>query len=228
MDQRGSGASGKSDNYHLDRMVEDIEELRQNLNLKKMYLLAHSFGGIIAINYAKKYPQYVRGLILANATLHFLNTATLQQQIAYADSLLQVPGGHKVIPKDSLLPQFFKVSAALRKKRMGYRFLTDDIKTIALMDKIDSLYPRIIDFGTDVVTKPEKYLEYYQDYSKMSSEIVLPTLIIAGEQDHAVGVNHYKSFQFPSQKTVSIKGGHLLYYENNHAFLKAIWEFCGK
>ena len=29
MDQRGSGASGKSDNYNLDRMVEDIEELRQ-------------------------------------------------------------------------------------------------------------------------------------------------------------------------------------------------------
>jgi len=96
------------------------------------------------------------------------------------------------------------------------------------MDKIDSLYPRIIDFGTDVVTKPEKYPEYYQDYSKITSEIALPALIITGDQDQAVGVNHYKSFRFPSQKVVSLKGGHLLYYENNAAFVKAVWEFCGK
>lgn len=53
MDQRGSGESDTSDNYHLDKMIQDIEELRLHLKLKKVFLLAHSFGGIIAVNMQK-------------------------------------------------------------------------------------------------------------------------------------------------------------------------------
>ena len=58
-DQRGSGRSGNSigKNYSLDRMVEDIEDIRLALGVEKIYLLSHSFGGIIAVNYAKKHPD---------------------------------------------------------------------------------------------------------------------------------------------------------------------------
>ncbi len=49
MDQRGSGESGKSADYHLDKMVQDIEELRQYLKLEKVFLLAHSFGELLLL-----------------------------------------------------------------------------------------------------------------------------------------------------------------------------------
>lgn len=226
MDQRGSGSSGTSDNYHLNAMVRDIEELRQHLKLDKVFLLAHSFGGIIAVNYAKQYPQHTKGLILANITLHFLNDDTLKEQIAYGNSLLQLQ--NKTIPKDSLSTELSKISAALRKKRIGYKFLTEDIETIRQTDKIDSLHPRIIDFGMAVISKPKEFPEYYADYAPLTKDIHVPVLVITGKKDKAVGTQHYKTFRFPDQKVVAIDGGHLLYYEKNREFVDAVREFMEK
>lgn len=226
MDQRGSGSSGTSENYHLDAMVQDIEELRQHLKLDKVFLLAHSFGGIIATNYAKKYPQYTKGLILANITLHFLNNESLKEQIEYGNSLLHQP--NKAIPEDSLSTELSKISSALRKKRIGYKFLTDNIETIKQTDRIDSLHPRIIDFGMAVISKPKEFPEYYADHSLITKDIHVPVLIITGKKDKAVGTQHYKTFQFPNQKVRSIDGNHLLYYEKNKEFVTAIRNFVNK
>lgn len=226
MDQRGSGESGKSDNYHLDAMVEDIEELRRHLHLDKVYLVAHSFGGIIAVNYAKKYPQNIKGLILANVTLHFLNDESVREQIEYGNELLQQKS--RVIPKDSLSTELSAISQSLRSKRMGYKFLTGDIETIKEMDKIDSLHQRIIDFGMAVISKPQEYPEYYYDYTPLTKNINIPVVIITGKKDKAVGTNHYKYFQFPNQKVVAIDGGHLLYYERNTEFVDAVTSFINR
>ncbi|WP_343610383.1 alpha/beta hydrolase [Chryseobacterium oranimense] len=226
MDQRGSGSSGTSDNYHLNAMVRDIEELRQHLKLDKVFLLAHSFGGIIAVNYAKQYPQHTKGLILANITLHFLNDDTLKEQIAYGNSLLQLQ--NKAVSKDSLSTELSKISAALRKKRIGYKFLTEDIETIRQTDIIDSLHPRIIDFGMAIISKPKEFPEYYADYAPLTKDIHVPVLVITGKKDKAVGTQHYKTFRFPDQKVVAIDGGHLLYYEKNREFVDAVREFMEK
>ncbi|WP_288436299.1 alpha/beta hydrolase [uncultured Chryseobacterium sp.] len=223
MDQRGSGGSGTSENYHLEKMVQDIEALRQHLRLKKIFLLAHSFGGIIAVNYAKKYPQHTKGLILANVTLHFLNDESVKEQIEYGNSLLQVK--NREVPKDSLSSELSKISSALRKKRIGYKFLTEDIEAIKEMDKIDSLHPRIIDFGMAVISKPQDFQEYYTDYAPITRDIKIPVLVITGKKDKAVGTRHYKTFQFPNQQVVSIDGGHLLYYEKNKDFVSAVSRF---
>ncbi|WP_278379566.1 alpha/beta fold hydrolase [Chryseobacterium arthrosphaerae] len=223
MDQRGSGKSEKSADYHLDTMLQDIEELRQHLKLKKVFLLAHSFGGIIAVNYAKKYPQHTKGLILSNVTLHFLNDDSVKEQIEYGNSLLQRKD--KAIPKDSLSAELSKISSALRKKRIGYKFLTEDLETIKKMDKVNSLHPRIIDFGMAVISKPEEFPEYYADYAPITKDIKIPVLVITGKKDKAVGTLHYKTFQFPHQKVVVIDGGHLLYYERNREFVSEIERF---
>lgn len=223
MDQRGSGESGISDNYHLNKMIQDIEELRQHLKLKKVFLLAHSFGGIIAVNYAKKYLQHTKGIILANVTLYFLNDESVKEQIEYGNSLLQAK--NRSVPKDSLSSELSKISSALRKKRIGYKFLTEDIETIKEMDKIDSLHPRIIDFGMAVISKPKAFPEYYADYAPITKDIQVPVLIITGKKDKAVGTQHYKTFQFPNQKVVSIDGGHLLYYEKNKEFVNIVSGF---
>ncbi|MCE4067568.1 alpha/beta hydrolase [Chryseobacterium gleum] len=223
MDQRGSGESDTSDNYHLDKMIQDIEELRLHLKLKKVFLLAHSFGGIIAVNYVKKYPQHIKGIILANVTLHFLNDESVKEQIEYGNSLLQAK--NRTVPKDSLSSELSKISSALRKKRIGYKFLTEDIETIKEMDKIDSLHPRIIDFGMAVISKSKDFPEYYADYAPITKNIRVPVLIITGKNDKAVGTQHYKTFRFPNQKVISIDGGHLLYYEKNKEFVKAVTHF---
>ncbi len=46
-------------------------------------------------------------------------------------------------------------------------------------------------------------------------------------KDHNIGPDHYKLFRFPNQRVQVIDGGHLLYYEMNDAFLKAIVNSSG-
>ena len=70
-DQRGSVRSGgeTDSDYSIDRLVEDIEEIRKKLGISKWIVMAHSFGGIIAVNYVYKYQKFVEKLILLNCTV---------------------------------------------------------------------------------------------------------------------------------------------------------------
>jgi proline iminopeptidase len=72
IDERGSGQSQKLENtsdYTVENMVEDVEVVRQDLNLGKISLLGHSFGGVLAQAYALKYPENLSHLILCS-TFH--------------------------------------------------------------------------------------------------------------------------------------------------------------
>src|SRR5512139_2728978 len=70
-DQLGSGYSDQPkepDLWELPRFVEEVEQVRQALGLDSgnFYLLGHSWGGILAMEYALKYPQHLKGLVISN------------------------------------------------------------------------------------------------------------------------------------------------------------------
>ena len=55
IDERGSGRSQRLQDaslYTVEAMVEDVEDLRVALNLGKISLLGHSYGGVLAQAYA--------------------------------------------------------------------------------------------------------------------------------------------------------------------------------
>jgi len=71
-DAFGRGKSDTAKNvseYTLARDIEDIEGLRKALNLGKITVLGHSYGGLVAQGYAIKYPANLSHLILAD-TFH--------------------------------------------------------------------------------------------------------------------------------------------------------------
>ena len=218
-DQRGCGRSDTSvkKNYSLDRMVDDIEAIRQNLGVEKIYLLSHSFGGIIAVNYAKKYANHLLGLILANSTLDLDNS--LEQQIKHINELINT--NYTVTNKDSILKTFWLARHELSERGLDYKMLSDSKKAVDMLDSIDNSYNLRRDFAKHVWD----YKSYREDFSKDTKNIKVPVLIITGKKDYAIGVDHYKLFKFPNKKVVSIDGGHLLYYEQNKAFTDAIFSF---
>lgn len=70
-DQLGSAYSDQPDEpelWEIPRFVEEVEQVRQALGLDQnnFYLLGQSWGGILAIEYALKYQQHLRGLIISN------------------------------------------------------------------------------------------------------------------------------------------------------------------
>ncbi|WEV41052.1 proline iminopeptidase-family hydrolase [Lactobacillus sp. ESL0681] len=48
----------------IDYYLSELEEVRQKLGLDNFYLLGHSWGGLLAQEYALKYGQHLKGLII--------------------------------------------------------------------------------------------------------------------------------------------------------------------
>jgi proline iminopeptidase len=70
-DQLGSYYSDQPDEpdlWELDRFVEEVEQVRLALDLNRnnFILYGHSWGGILAIEYALKYQQHLKALIISN------------------------------------------------------------------------------------------------------------------------------------------------------------------
>ncbi len=67
LDLRGTGQSAMPDDtasYRCDRLVDDVEALRERLGLDRMDLLAHSGGANLAVLYAGRHPERVSRLTL--------------------------------------------------------------------------------------------------------------------------------------------------------------------
>ena len=70
-DQLGSAYSDQPDDlelWTLPRFVEEVEQVRRALGLDAgtFYLYGQSWGGILALEYALKYQQHLKGLIISN------------------------------------------------------------------------------------------------------------------------------------------------------------------
>jgi len=70
-DQLGSAYSDQPKDESLwttERFVDEVEQVRQALGLTRddFYLLGHSWGGILAMEYALRYQQHLKGLVISN------------------------------------------------------------------------------------------------------------------------------------------------------------------
>jgi proline iminopeptidase len=86
-DQLGSAYSDQpidTDLWTTERFVDEVEQVRQALRLgpDNFYLVGHSWGGILAIEYALKYQQHLKGLVISNMM------ASIPAYNAYAHDVL--------------------------------------------------------------------------------------------------------------------------------------------
>jgi proline iminopeptidase len=86
-DQLGSAFSDQPQEpglWDLPRFVEEVEQVRLALGLdsSNFYLLGHSWGGMLAMEYALKYQSNLKGLIVSNMM------ASIPAYVDYAESVL--------------------------------------------------------------------------------------------------------------------------------------------
>jgi proline iminopeptidase len=97
-DQLGTGHSDNPKDtamWDLPRYVEEVDQVRKALNLDKenFFLLGHSWGGILALEYALKYQQNLKGLMISNMM------ASAPAYAKYADEVLSKQLNPKVLAK---------------------------------------------------------------------------------------------------------------------------------
>ena len=220
-DQRGCARSegNVDDDYSINRMIEDIEEIRKKLGISKWIVIAHSFGGIIATNYVYKYQRYVDKLILLNATIDMEDS--IANQAEYGENLL-AEENLQFIKWSSVLEKWQYIVNKLIEKDLFYKLQYNDYENFLIVNEVSN---SIENFNTVMANQAFGNKEYFTNYFDITKQIYIPVLIITGNEDYAIGTNHYKNFMFPNKKVKVIQGKHMIYLENNEQFTSVIREF---
>ena len=87
-DQLGSAYSDQPDDpdlWQIERFVDEVEQVRNGLGLNRdnFYLVGHSWGGALAIEYALRFQQHLKGLVISNMM------ASIPAYNEYADKVLK-------------------------------------------------------------------------------------------------------------------------------------------
>lgn len=220
-DQRGSGrsASAPRHDYRLARQVQDLEELRQRLGLRRWVLLAHSFGGVIATAYAQRYPERVQALILVNAVLN--PPASLASMVHYGDSLLPA-AARPALPAGAPLPQQLgAVMQALGQRQLTYQLQYTSDTAAARASRVVRQVPSNHDFAAHVFD----FADYGQDLAPATARLTMPVLVVAGHDDYTAGPASYRAWRFPQQRVVVLPGRHNLLQEQPAATQQAVRTF---
>jgi proline iminopeptidase len=221
LDQRGSGrsASAPRHDYRLARQVQDLEELRQRLGLRRWVLLAHSFGGVIATAYAQRYPERVQALILVNAVLN--PPASLASMVHYGDSLLPAAARPALPPGAPLPQQLGAVMQALGQRQLLYQLQYASDTAAARASRVVRQVATNHDFAAHVFD----FADYGQDAAPATARLTLPVLVLAGHDDYTAGPGSYRAFRFPQQRVVVLPGRHNLLQEQPAQTQRAIRTF---
>lgn len=222
LDQRGCGSSenAANKNYSLDRIIRDFEEVRKALGIEKWILMPHSFGGILATEYAYRHPGSIYSMVYLNCTISIDHSA--RSGINAAIDFLKpdwVPQLHN--EERPLMERWGMAFGELRKKGIFWKVMFGSKENFEKHDSITQAGARHFEFGQLVWSYPE----YFEDFSEKTSKISVPVLVISGTRDFTIGIDHPKLMRFPSMQVKYLYGGHALYMEHNYDLYKAVKPF---
>jgi alpha-beta hydrolase superfamily lysophospholipase len=196
LDHRGHGQSGGKRGHILafDHFIEDLQQMMKIVKTDmpdnmKCFLLGHSMGGLIVLNYAEKHPHMIDGLIASSPGL------------APADGIPLIKGtAGRIMSK-------IRPSMALNNE-VDSRFLSHDSTVVSDYDNDPLVHPWI------TARWFTEYVDAMADTIRSAPSLKTPILMQVAGDDHLVAPE--ASRQFFDSLTVSDKTLHFydgLYHE---------------
>ncbi|MEA3452723.1 MAG: alpha/beta fold hydrolase [Bacteroidota bacterium] len=80
LDLRNHGKSPHSDDFSIGFMVDDLLQFFEETKIQKAFLLGHSLGGKIAMEFTYKYPKFIEKLVVVDiAPRNYLDTEFVER-----------------------------------------------------------------------------------------------------------------------------------------------------
>ncbi|QED36407.1 alpha/beta hydrolase [Antarcticibacterium arcticum] len=212
LDQRGVGRStgDKDDDYSMERMALDFEEVRIALGFDSWLTIGHSFGGILQAGYASLYPNAHKGMIMVNGTLSLVDSFCN----SWGPKAAEFTGKNSQFPCDT--PENIKANLGahinnLREQDLFWKMAFREASNEKIVDATINEVPGWNwNFGSLALDQES----YWKDYRGFTREIKVPVLFFYGDQDWMVGPEHYKGINFPNMMLWASPGGHFPFIEN--------------
>lgn len=162
-DQHGSGRSRPSTfDMTMDSYLEELERVADFVGYQRLILFGHSWGGLVAVNYAARNPQQVVGLILMGPA-----PLTFQELYEGADNFQGRV--ERLVAQGAISPGPYELAEFLP----AY-FADPDFRAPAVLTDID--YSRVVNTAT------WQALGDY-DFRQQAREINIPALVLWGQGD---------------------------------------------
>lgn len=235
-DQLGCGnADNPNDTsmWDLARYVEEVEQVRKALNLDNtnFYLLGHSWGGILAMEYATKYQNNMKGLIISNMM------ASCPEYDKYANEVLAKQMNPEVLAElmkmeannDFSNPKYMELLLPNFYEKHILRFPAKDWPepvNRSLGKTNQSLYVTMqgpSEFG--ISGKLEKW-----DRKSDLKNVKIPTLVIGAKHD-TMDPKHMEEISkiLPNGSYLFCpKGSHMAFYDDQKTYFSGLISFLKK
>ena len=217
-DPRGIGKSrarNASDlkNLSMRTFVEDVLRLLDFLKIEKTHLLGASFGGFVAQEFALRFPERLRKLILA------CTTAGGENHVKPSDEILRSFAPDASLPIDEKIRRYIR-PAFTDKFNRDHRDEVERVCQIRLTSEI-----------AEPVYFAQLQTAFELDLEDKISRIETETLVLTGDKDSIVPMQNSVNLanKLPNAKLQIIENGsHLFFIENADAFNQSVLSFLAE
>ncbi|MEW5834995.1 MAG: proline iminopeptidase-family hydrolase [Pseudomonadota bacterium] len=235
-DQLGSAYSdqpkgpGTDALWQTDRFVEEVEQVRQALHLDKnnFCLLGHSWGGILAMEYALKYQQHLKCLVISNMV------DSIPEYNDYAKNVLEPAMDQKELAEVKAMeaehrtgdPRYMQILMAMHYEKHVLRMPADQWPepVVRSMNHVNEHIYTLMQGPSELGASG--VLEHW-DRSKDLHRITVPTLVIAGTYDTmnpAYMAEMAKKLPH-GQLLLCKKGSHMDLYDDQKTYFTGLVKF---
>lgn len=231
LDSYYSDKHGDPSLWTLEHYVEEVEQVRKALNLDhtNFYLLGQSWGGILAMEYALKYQDNLKGLIISNMV------ASVPEYNNYAQNVLGPQLPEDVLKEvkeleankdysnpryEELLMQHYYTEHILRKP------LEEWPKSVHLLfEHLNSgIYVYMQGPSEFGITEDASLKDW--DVSERLQEIKIPTLMLGAKYDTMdPEYMEWMAKQVQNGRSVTTIGSHLSQFDDPETYFSALIKF---
>ncbi len=231
-DERGCGRSSRPTDgrYDMEAMAADVDGLRRSLRLGKVNVLGFSFGGMLAQEYALRYPGSVRRLILAGAGPSGADINRRLREVkaaapAHVRDVVDRFEAEGPFTGDSYPPEYAAAADEAYRPYSFHRLPGPPPEVAAVLGHLSFDVYRILwgDRGEFELTGHLRSWDRLDDLSR----IAVPTLILIGRYDlTSVDTAQEMGRRIPQSRVVIFEdSGHFMYLEEAEKFLSEVRGF---
>jgi len=204
----------RSADYTLDLLVNDLHNLLDALKLSSTAICGHSFGGLIAMRFAIRFPERTNALVLVSA-FPVSPESHQERLLGWISS-----AGH---PFHKSLGTSFKVhiSRLLGRKTSGVLAMQDQIAAVrAIAAQATKVSRATINQRMRIIQKT--------DFRPVLSQIQSPTLVVVGAKDRSFFLSSAQELyeSIPDASLEVVEGsGHFCFLTRHDQFNAAVDEF---
>ena len=224
-DQLGSAYSDQPDDVSLwtiDRFREEVEQVRAGLGLENFYLLGHSWGGMLGIEYALKYQKHLKGFVLSSMT------ASVPSYMEYAARLRAALPAATI----AVLDKYEKKGEYHAPEYEEAMFKTVYARHICRLDPwpdpVDRAFKHMNEKVYNTMQGPNEFVitGNFKDWDRWKElpQTRVPTLVISGRYDEMNPEDMRREGKLLQNSRVVLceKGSHLAMWDDQEAYFRGL------